>query len=301
MITILLSIVLSLASSAILPPGFTLRQFHATRANVLNMKIEERVVYSGNTLNETIWFKDKDKFKVTIEKNGDVLTLVRDGQKCIVTGSTAKIISQDVCKKNINKNFYYSTLMPVGSLIAYMKSIGIKANYEQTELLKSKEGYANPSDVFILRYEKNPIYVIGVTESDYSSSLSSVRSEKRDLADKLLENLKDKRPQIWLDSSTNYPVRIYGEDTDSGKKLEVLFGSYNVDGNDLPFPSTIKFNVDGIETLSYGVQNFESNIASMDDQLFNIAAYSTKFPKSVEEANLSESKKMLLNYLKEYR
>ncbi|MEI6092159.1 MAG: hypothetical protein WCQ47_00570 [bacterium] len=265
------------------------------------MKISQRVVYSGNIFNETIWFKNSDKFKVSIEKDGDILTLVRNGQKCIVTGSSSRVTSQDLCKKSISNNFYYSTLMPAGNLVNYMKSVGIKANYEQTEVLKDKDGYAKPSDVFMLRYDKTPIYVIGASESDYSSALSNAKGDKKNVTDKLLESLKEKSPQIWLDSSTNYPVRIYGEESDSGKKLEILFGPYTTDGNDLPFPSTIKFSMDGKEILSYGVQNFESNISSMDDQLFNVATYLTKFPKSVEESNLSENKKVLLNYLKEYR
>ncbi len=292
--------IISTCSTAILPPGFVLRQFQSTRANVVTMKIEERVVYADNAFNETIWYKSPDKFKVYVEKDGETLIFIRNGQKCMAITSNARLVSQDLCKSPV-KGFYYTMLMPYGNFLGYLKSIGIKTDYDQTEIKKVKNEYVTPEGVFILDYDREPIYVIGVSSDIYKSALSDAKSDKKNLTDKLLANLKNKAPQIWIQTTTNYPVRIYGNDPTDNKQFEVLFGTYSMDANEFPFPTSIKLNSEGGSSLSYGVKNFDSNVGVMDEQIFNLSSYTTKFPKTIGEESLTQNKKTMLNYLKEYR
>ena len=117
----------------------------------------------------------------------------------------------------------------------------------------------------------------------------------------MLFNIKEKAPQVWIQTTTNYPVRIYGKTPDTNKTVEILLSSYSTDGNDFPFPTSVKMNVDGVNTVSYGVKSAETNIGVIDEQIFNISGYATKFPKTIDEGTLTGNKKILLNYLKEYR
>jgi hypothetical protein len=300
MITLVLAIIFSVCNASVLPPGFIVRQFQSTRANVSTMKIEQRVVYSGITFNETMWFKGPDKFKAYVEKDGEALIFVRNGQKCSVMTSNSRVTVQDICK-NISKNFYYSLLIPSGSFIGYLKAVGIKANYDQTEILKVNNEYVKPEDVFILRYEKDPVYLIGASEGEYSSALGDSKSDKKNITDRLVDNIKNKTPQAWFQTTTGYPVRIYGNYPDNSMSFELLMSSYSTDGNDFPFPTSIKLNINGVNSVSYGVKNFESNVGTIDDQIFNLAGYAAKFPNTMEESALNDNKKVLLNYLKEYR
>ena len=155
MINIIFALLLSTAANAaMLPAGFILREFQATKANVLTMKIEDRVVYSDTTFNETIWFKNPDKLKIYVEKDGEGILLIRSGQKCSIVTSSSRIVNQELCKKNISKNFYYDVLMPYGNFITYLRSIGVKASYEEVEIKKIKDEYVRPRDVFISMYDK---------------------------------------------------------------------------------------------------------------------------------------------------
>ena len=302
MISIFFALLLSTAANAaILPPGFILREFQGTKANVLTMKIEERVVYSGTSFNETIWFKGPDKLKIYVEKDGEGLIFIRNGQKCSVMTSSSRIIEQDLCKKNISNNFYYDVLMPYGNFMTYLKSIGIKTAYEEVEIQKVKTEYVKPKDVFISMYDKEPIYVLGVDEDAYKSALSDAKNDKKNVLERALYNVKEKAPQVWMQTATNYPVRIYGKTSEGDKPIEILLSSYSTDGNDFPFPTSVKMNVEGVNTVSYGVKSAETNVGVIDEQIFNISGYATKFPKTIEESSLTGNKKILLNYLKEYR
>ncbi|MCX6111783.1 MAG: hypothetical protein NTY22_00630 [Proteobacteria bacterium] len=301
MITLILALLISAANAAILPPGFILREFQATKANVLTMKIEDKVAYSNITFNETVWFKNPDKIKIYVEKDGEGLIFVRNGQKCSVMTSGSRVISQELCKKNTGKNFYYDVLTPYGNFISYLKSVGIKTNYEETEIQKIKNDYVRPENVFILREDKDPIYVIGITDDIYKSALSDAKNDKKNISDKLLYNIKEKAPQVWIQTTTNYPVRIYGKTPDGDKTIEILLDSYRVDGNDFPFPWSIKLSGEGANAVSYGVSSAETNTGVIDEQVFNISGYAAKFPKTIDEAALTGNKKVLFNYLKEYR
>jgi len=127
----------------------------------------------------------------------------------------------------------------------------------------------------------------------YSAAVEELRSEK-DMTSSILDNIKRKKPQIWLDKSDFSPLRIYGS-KNSGDTVEIILSSYIKDAAEVPFPSKITLLVNDLEKASYSVRSFETGV-KLNESFFGLQAQ-----QGTDISSLSENKKKLIEYLKDYR
>jgi hypothetical protein len=302
--------------ATVLPAGYILRLHHSIISKPKTIKVEQRVVYAGHTFNETLLFKAPDKLRIYVEKEGDAILFIRDKNNCVAISSNAKLDHGELCSKDLRSNFYYTSIIPLSSFSSFLRSSGIKTNYrnfeitrddtvaEQEDLLEENNNDKDLNNskypVLLLRYKNKPIYVLGLSSSDYNRSLSSVKSDRLALTDLLLDSLKEKQAQVWFETSSNRLLRIFGRDSHSKKDFELNLINYKKDSNNNYMPEFIYLKVDGKENLSYGLKSFETN-SEYADEIFNVHAYTTKFNKTLVSEDLNENKKILFNYLKDYR
>jgi hypothetical protein len=319
------------ANATVLPAAYILRLHQNIMSRSKTVKIEQRVVYEGQAFNETILFKAPDKLRVYVEKEGDAVLFIRDKNNCIAISSNARVDYEGLCSKNIASNFYYSAILPISSLSRFLKASGIKTNYKHYEIERdgieqdlsnsvNNENFFNAYNnsnlnidtdaetnadiskypVLLLRYQNKPIYVLGLSDSEYNRALSSVKRDKLNLTDSLLEAVKDKAKQVWFETLENKLLRIFGKDSVSKKTFELNFINYKKDSNNNYMPELIDLKIDEKSALSYGLKNFETN-GTYADEIFSVKDYKTKFVKTLGTEELSDNKKILFNYLKEYR
>ncbi len=293
----ILSIFLTILTSinaGILPPGFVVRQFGHTRDKVDSIKVEERVVFGEDafSLNETIYFLRPNYFKITAERSGELVTLTRKGSECEFS-TAGKRISGINCS-GLKSNFYYNILFPYGSEIDYFKSLNIDTKEGLVSIRKTQDGeYTVPEGTLIVRNDRSPMFVVGIDRTMYSAAVEELRSEK-DMTSSILDNIKRKKPQIWLDKSDFSPLRIYGS-KNSGDTVEIILSSYIKDAAEVPFPSKITLLVNDLEKASYSVRSFETGV-KLNESFFGLQAQ-----QGTDISSLSENKKKLIEYLKDYR
>lgn len=304
------------ADATILPAGYILRLHQSIISKPKTIKIEQRVVYSGHAFNETLLFKAPDKLRIYVEKEGDAILFIRDKHNCVAISSNAKLNHSDLCSKDLSSNFYYSSIIPLSGFSSFLRSSGIKTNYrhfeilsdetiaEQDELLEDNKNNKNLDNskypVLLLRYQNKPIYVLGLSSSDYNRSLNAVKNDREALTDRLLQSLKEKQAQVWFETSTNNLLRIFGKDVNTNSSFELNLTNYKQDANNNYMPELVDLKVDGKDKLSYGLKSFETN-SEYADEIFSVITYNTKFNKTLGSEELNDNKKILINYLKDYR
>lgn len=293
LIPLFLSLV-SLCSATTLPPGFVVRQFGHTRDKVTSMKIEQKTALGqdGETFNETIYFLKPSSFKVIVEKGGESATLVRKGSECELS-SSGKRISGVSCG-GIKSNFYYNILLPYGSALDYFRSLNIDTKDGLVSIKKTEEGeYISPDNTIIFRDDKTPMFIVGLDRNIYTTAVEDSRSEK-EMLQSTLQSIKEKSPQIWVNKSDFTPLRVYGK-KNSGDTIEILLSSYIKDANEVPFPGKVALYINGQEKASYLTKSFESN-PQITESLFG-----TSTQQATDISALSENKKKLVEYLRDYR
>ncbi|MBN1114177.1 MAG: hypothetical protein JXA66_02435 [Oligoflexia bacterium] len=288
----------------ILPPSYVLGKFQETRLGVGSIKLKQQVIEGNNdfTFTETIWYKAGDRFRVYVEKDSDAILFIRQGKECTAITASSTITADDLCN-GFENNFFYSTVFSHGNFPSFLKSFRIEYPVESDHLGRPDKNYKDPEGSFILRNDTTPIYVIGITKSMYRSALSGAKSEKPgELGDRFLKEIKNEAPQIWLDKKDFSPVRIYGKSKKDGSETEteILFKSYKTDINEVPYAASIEVYYRGERSLSYGIRDFETK-KDLNDQLFDVAAYRKKFPRTINADELDKDKTRLLEYLKAYR
>ena len=279
------------AEALMLPPGFVVRQFGHTRDKLSTAKIEQKVVYGDNAFKETLWFKSPDKIRAVVSKDNDTVTLVRNGNRCAVASSSKRM---EIECAPITTLFYYNLLLSNNdAMIAYIKYMKINPRDAVVSVKQAEEGsYIKPEGIVLVNYNKKPMYIIGVSDSLYKSSVDLVLG-KNDLNTELVNDLKYKTSQLWMDKSNFWPLRVYnGSDTD------IILSNYITDGNEVPFPKAISIMNNDKNVLSYGVSIFETGVEIKDD-MFAIDALK-RLPLSKAE-ELSDNKNKMLEYLREYR
>ena len=310
MILLLLSSIFSFyVQATILPAGYILRLHQRSISKPKTIKIEQRVVYAGYSFNETILFKAPDKLRVYVEKDGDAVLFIRDKEKCVAISSNARVNYTDLCSSDIKSNFYYSSIIPMTSFSGFLRSSGVKTNYRHFEIYKNgsdaeqsenKAPYDQKYPVLLLKDGNKPIYVLGLSRDDYKSAVSSLKRSGPNLTERLLKSLREKENQAWFETSSNNLLRVFGRDSIRKKKFELILTNYKKDSNNNFMPELIDFKIEGDHVLSYGLKNFETN-SEYADEIFSVNSYIAKFNKTSEIDDLNENKKVLFNYLKEYR
>lgn len=294
MFQILFLTIFTSLSAGLLPPGFVVRQFGHTRDKVSSVKIEERVVFGEDavTLNETIYFLKPNYFKVTAERSGESVTLIRKGSECEFSSSGRKITGASC--SGLKSNFYYNLLLPYGSELDYFKSLNIDTRDGFVSIRKNESGeYVIPDGVIMAKDGKTLIFIVGLDNKDYNTALEESKSEKDVLA-AILDNIKERSPQIWFDKTNFFPLRVYGK-KNGGDKVEILFSSYLKDALEFPFPSKVTLLVNDKEKASYSVRSFESGVKLSD------SFFVQNSQQGVDISSLSDNKKKLIEYLQDYR
>ncbi len=285
---------LSFCSATILPPGFVVRQFGHTRDKVSSMKIEQKIALGqeSETFNETIYFLKPSYLKTTVEKNGESVTLTRRGSECEIATSSKKV--SGVSCSGIKSNFYYNLLLPYGSVIDYLKSLNINTREGLVSIKKTPEGeYLSSEDTIIFKDDQTPIFIIGLDKNLYKAAVEESRSSK-DMLKTILDNIKEKSPQLWANKNDFTPRRVYGK-KNSGDTVEITLSSYIKDASEVLFPGRIELYVNAQEKVSYSVKSFETNV-QLTESLFKSTAQ-----QGVDISSLSETKKKLVEYLRDYR
>jgi outer membrane lipoprotein-sorting protein len=284
------------AEALMLPPGFVVRQFGHTRDKLSTAKIEQKVSYTdGDTFNETILFKAPNKYKVVLSGSNGNVTFVRNGEKCVAVSSQRKI---EMPCAPLSSLFYHNLLLSTNEpMIAYLKLLKITPREGIVSIKKDETNgtYAKPEGIELIDYNNKPIYLIGVTDGLYKSSVSSVVG-KSDINSALIDELKYKTAQLWMDKDDFVPLRVFGQ-YNSGD-LELMFGSYIKDGNDVPFPKSISLSLKGKNEVTFNVSVFESGVEVKDDA-FVLEGF--KKLQALKQDELPEGKSKMIDYLKEYR
>lgn len=296
MFIILFTVFSFCAEALTLPPGFVIRQFGHTRDKLSTAKIEQKVSYTdGTTFNETILFKAPSKYKVVLSGSNGNVTFIRNGEKCVAVSSQKKV---EMSCAPLSSLFYHNLLLSTNEpMIAYLKLLKITPREGIVSIKKDESNgtYAKPEGIELVDYNNKPIYLIGVGDSLYKSSVSSV-SGKSDINSALIEELKYKIPQLWMDKDDFVPIRVFGQY--NGGDLELMLGSYIKDGNDVPFPKSISLSLKGKNEVAFNVSVFESGIEVKDDT-FSMEGFK-KLP-AIKQGELPEGKNKMIDHLKEYR
>lgn len=296
MFIILFTVFSFCAEALVLPPGFVVRQFGHTRDKLSTAKIEQKVSYSdGTVFNETILFKAPNKYKAVLTGSNGNVTFIRSGEKCVAVSSQKKI---EMPCAPLASLFYHNLLLSTNEpMIAYLKLLKITPR-EGSVSVKRNEGngaYLKPEGILLIDYNNKPMYLIGVEDSLYKSTVSSV-SGKNDINTALVDELKYKVPQLWMDKDEFLPIRVFGQY--NGDDLELLLGSYIQDGNEVPFPKMIALSLKGKNVVSFNVSVFESGVDIKDD-IFAMEGF--KKLQTAKQTELQEGKSKMIDYLKEYR
>jgi len=285
---------LSFCSATILPPGFVVRQFGHTRDKVSSTKIEQKISLGqeSDKFDETIYFSKPSSLKVVVEKDGESVSLIRKGTECEISTSGKKV--SGVSCSGIKSNFYYNLLLPYGSVIDYLKSLNINTREGIVSIKKTPEGeYLSSEDTILFKDDQTPIFIIGLNKNLYKAAIEESRSSK-DMLKTVLDDIKEKSPQLWVNKNDFTPRRVYGKKS-SGDTVEILLSSYIKDASEIPFPGRIELYVNAQEKVSYAVKSFETNI-QLTESLFKNSAQ-----QGANISSLSETKKKLVEYLRDYR
>jgi len=282
--------------AALLPPGFVIRQFGHTRDKVSTAKIEQKVSYSdGSTFNETMLFKAPNKYRVVVSGDNGNVTFIRNGAKCVAVSSQKRIELPCAPLTNL---FYYDILLSNNDeMINFLKLLKIDPRESVVSMKKDEndEKYIKPDGIVLVNYNNKPIYVIGVTDSLYKS-IAGNASGKTDIGKTLIEELRYRTPQVWMDKDKFWPLRVFGQY--NGNDFDLSLGSYIVDGNEVPFPKSIALTIKNDKAVSYGVSTFETGVDIKDD-VFKMDGFRT-LPLAKQE-DLDRTRSRMIDYIKEYR
>lgn len=283
------------AQALMLPPGFVVRQFGHTRDKLTTAKIEQKVAYKDDVnFNESIFFKAPNKYKVTISSNNINVTFIRNGDKCIAVSSQKRI--ELLCTPL--QNLFYNNLLLSNNdgFISFLKKLKINPREGSVSVKKSEDdSYVKPEGIALVNYNSKPMYIIGLSDGLYKDTVSSV-SGKPALSTVLVEELKYKAPQLWVDKSNFWPLRVFGQN-DNGD-FDITLSSYITDGNEVPFPKSILLSVNDKKELSINVSVFESGV-DIKEELFAMNALN-KLP-SIKQDQLDGNIAKIVEYLREYR
>jgi len=280
------------AQALMLPPGFVVRQFGHTRDKLETAKIEQRISYKNEiSFNETILFKAPNKYKIIVSNNSGSVTFVRSGDKCVAVSSQKRI---EVLCEPLKALFYHNILLSSNNgLIEFLKQLNINPREGNISIKKDEnDSYVKPEGIIFANYNNKPMYIIGVSDGLYKSAVNTV-SGKPGLSTALVDEIKYKVPQVWIDKNNFWLLRVFGQDD-----FEATFGSYITDGNEVPFPKSISLSKKGNNVFSAAVSIFESGVEIKED-VFVMDAFK-KLP-SVKQEQLEGNIAKMVEYLGEYR
>lgn len=281
-------------NSLVIPPGTILDIYKKELSKINSLKLEYSVVYGKDEIQETFWFKS-GSFRSYVRKNEDAILFIREGDNCIAITAGMTIASSDLCKKT---PFYYDFFLPSSGFYSFIKSLNLKTNTESRKINNIEGVYSKTEDVILARYNGEPIYMLGITEDSYKSFFN--KEENVDLA---LEKIKDKYPQIWFSKKNMLPLYLYGKIKNLGY-VSVFIKNYEEikqQWSSFFIPKVIKITDKDINIASFGLNSYEFNL-DISDSLFDVKDYKEKFlAKTIKEEDLSDNKKILMNYLKDFR
>jgi len=283
------------AQAVVLPPGFVIRQFGHTRDKLATAKIEQKVTYKDNTtFNETVLFKAAGKYKIVVSNNSGSVTFIRNGDKCVAVSSQKRI---ELLCAPIKTIFYYNLLLSNNEgFIAFLKQLKIDPREGSVSVKSNDDGsYLESEGTALVNYNNKPMYVIGVSDGVYRAAVKAV-SGKTNMSTALVDELKYRSPQVWMDNDNFWLLRVFGQDFTGD--LDIMLGSYITDGNEVPFPKSISVSVKGNKELTAAVSTFESGV-NIKDENFAIDAFK-KLPM-IKQEQLEGNLAKMVEYLREYR
>lgn len=283
------------AQALMLPPGFVVRQFGHTRDKLATAKIEQKVSYKGDlSFNEVLLFKAPNKYKTTISNSSGSIVFVRNGDKCVATSSQKRI---ELLCEPFKSLFYPNILLSTNdSLIEFLKQLKINPREGSISVKKSEDGaYVKPEGIVLVNYNSKPMYIIGVSDGTYKESVGAA-SGKPNLSTALVDEIKYKSPQMWVDKNNFCPIRVFGQNINGD--FDLSLGSYITDGNEVPFPKSVSLSIKGNKEFSTSVSIFESGVDIKDDT-FAMDAFK-KLP-SIKQEQLEGNIAKMFEYLRDYR
>lgn len=282
------------AQALMLPPGFVVRQFGHTRDKLTTAKIEQKVSYGDLSFNEVFLFKAPNKYKTVISNSSGSITFVRTGDKCVAMSSQKRI---DLLCEPFKALFYPNVLLSTNdNFIEFLKQLKINPREGAVSVKKSEDDtYIKPEGIVLVNYNSKPMYIVGVSDGLYKEAVNAT-SGKPNLSAALVDEIKYRSPQMWVDKSTFCPIRVFGQNTEGD--FDLTLGSYITDGNEVPFPKSMSLSVKGNKEFSTSVSIFESGVEIKDDTFAMDAIKKLPLIKQEQlEANIAK----MFEYLRNYR
>jgi len=284
------------AQALMLPPGFVVRQFGHTRDKLATARIEQKVSYKEDTnFSETVLFKAPNKYKIVISSNNGNVTFVRNGDKCLAVSAQKRI---ELLCQPLKTLFYHNVLLTSNDgFIDFLKQLKINPREGIVSIKQSEEdsSYVKPEGIVLVNYNSKPMYIVGISDGLYRDAVNA-SSGKPSISTALVDEIKYKAPQMWVDKGTFCPLRIFGQR--GSDDLDVSLGSYITDGNEVPFPKAISLLLKGNKELSATVSMFESGVEIKDD---TFAMDALKKLPSIKQEQLEGNVAKIVEYLGEYR
>ncbi len=284
------------AQALMLPPGFVVRQFGHTRDRLTTAKIEQKVSYKEDlNFNEVFLYKAPNKYKTVISNSSGSITFVRNGDKCIAVSSQKRI---ELLCEPFKALFYPNILLSTNdNLIEFLKQLKINPREGSISIKKNEEddAYVKAEGIVLVNYNSKPMYLIGVSDGLYKEAVSAA-SKKPNLSTALVDEIKYKSPQMWVDKNSFCPLRVFGQNINGD--FDLSLGSYITDGNEVPFPKSLSLSIKGDQELSAAVSIFESGVEIKDD-MFAMDAFK-KLPL-IKQEQLEGNIAKMFEYLRNYR
>lgn len=284
-------------NAAILPPAYILSKYSKEK-NSDTLKIKMQVNYSDITINETLLYSSPNNYRTVVESGTDAILFIRKAKDCIAISKSKQIVLS--CPEFVN-NFFYNIIFYNPNYFSYLKTLGINFDENNLDVTIDKESgkSVEPKFTHLFLLGEKPIYNIGLSIDEINKTLISVKNNyKENISENLLKELMYQSPQVWVDQNSLLPIRIFGKTGD--KTLEIALKYFTKDSNNFTYPKGIEYSVDKKIRATYNITELESKLRIKED-LFDIAHYKKRFDQVVDTETFSETKAVLLNYIREYR
>lgn len=294
MIFISLLIFFQSLSFAIVPPGLSLiENYNRTLKKIDTAKIESSVDYSieNKNIKETLWFKNGENYRVYVKKGSSSILFIRQSNNCIAISEGKIIKSDDLCN-DLSSNVFYNLLLPSSYFFNFFKNAGLEVNLEDNQVRHTDGKYLSPEKVSLARYNSKPVYILGIKQKALDLALKNLKSMP-----KAVEEIREKSSQVWFDVKEINLIRFYGNLDNLTYELKI---NNFEEKNKLSFPKNISLDYNGENFYVYKVNDFSFNL-KLDNSLFDVKRYETKYTKFLSEYDLNKDQKELLGYLKKFR
>jgi len=281
---------LSFVYSITLPPAFLLNVYNNQKKNINTLRLVLETNFNNFTFKETLLYSSPSSYRILLEKGEDSILFIRKANSCVGITKSTRI---DIDCNSIDYNFFYNVFLYSNNYLNYLNKLGVNFNANKTEIELEDNKIVKDPNIYLALLDETPIYIVGIDQNDINSSKQNTRKDKNQNLE-LINLIKYKNPQVWIDKITMLPIRYYLNI--DNKNFEVLFKHYQMLDSGFNYPKLIEFYYKDMLVLSSKVIELETKI-KINEKLLDVDDYKKRFSKIADLNNFSENKKHLLNFL----